>query len=76
MPPYSTVDCHSFFESDVNSEEDLKEELPGWQIANLTHLLRITSITISEKVKKSGGGGYLDLRNKFNDLLEIVENMP
>ena len=32
-----------------NSKVDLKEELPWWQIVNLTHLLRITSKTISEK---------------------------
>ena len=58
-----------------NSEEDLKEKLPGWQIVNLTCPLR-TSKTISEKVKKDGEDGYPVLENKFNDSLEIVENMP
>ena len=58
-----------------NPEEDLKEKLPGWHIVNLTHPLR-TSKNISEKVKESGGGGYLGLDNKFNGSLDIVENMP
>ena len=62
---------------DPKSEEHLKENLPGWQIVNLTHPLR-TSKRISEKVKEGGGVGYFgsSLQNKFNVLLEIVENMP
>ena len=43
---------------------------------NLTHLALRTSKTISEKVKEDGGGGYSGLGNKFNDSLEIVDNMP
>ena len=44
---------------------------------NLTHLALRTSKTISEKVKTDGGGGYFaSLGNKFNDSLEIVDNMP
>ena len=45
-------------------KEELKKELPGWQIVNLTHPLR-TSKTISEKVKKSGGRG-IKLFDGFN----------
>ena len=52
-----------------------KKSFQDGKLVNLTHPLR-TSKTISEKVKKDGGGGYSGLGNKFNDSLEIVDNMP
>ena len=59
-----------------NYEEDLKKQIPGWLIVNLTYPLR-TSKRISIKVKETGDpGSYVELQNKFNSSLEIVENMP
>ena len=67
----------SFFITEIDPEEYLKEKLPEWTIVNLNYPLR-TSKNLSEKIKtQTDNSDFVALhKNEFNHTLQVPSNMP